>query len=229
MLKSYASLVPFLGLALGEHTEIVLHDLKDLNSSVIAIANEHISGRKIGSPTTDLVLKVLKEGLAENTNFITNYTAQVKGNRICRSSSFFIKDEQGEIIGVLCINVDVSHLIEVKNMLDKLINCATEKKISPAEKVPALDFAEVFENLHDSIDDALTAIIDSILGRYDAEPSRLSLDERMEIVRKLNENGLFLLKGGLSELAKRLEVSEPTVYRYLTKIKEIDAEQEKRK
>ena len=79
---------------------------------------------------------------------------------------------------------------------------------------------EVFENLHDSLDDALSAIIDNVLSRYEAEPTRLSLDERIDAVRKLNENGLFLLKGGLSELAKRLEISEPTIYRYLNKVKE---------
>ena len=219
MMKPYISLVQFLGLALGKNTEVVLHDLADPNNSIIAIANGHISGRKIGGPTTDLVLKVLKEGLKEKTTFITNYTAQVKGNNACRSSSFFIKDEKEKIVGVLCVNVDISQLAEARKVLDSLINCEVPEKTLPPQK-PTAGLVEVFENLHDSIDDALSAIIDNVLLKYEAEPTRLSLDERIDAVRKLNENGLFLLKGGLSELAKRLEISEPTIYRYLNKVKE---------
>ena len=166
MMKTYVSLVQFLGLALGKNTEIVLHDLADPNNSIIAIENGHISGRKIGGPTTDLVLKVLKEGLKEKTNFITNYTAQVKGNRVCRSSSFFIKDDQEKIVGVLCVNVDISQLAETRKLLDSLINCEVPEKVLTSEK-PNAGLVEVFENLHDSLDDALSAIIDNVLSRYE--------------------------------------------------------------
>ncbi|MFP3381633.1 helix-turn-helix domain-containing protein, partial [Bacillus sp. SIMBA_069] len=39
------------------------------------------------------------------------------------------------------------------------------------------------------------------------------------VVKILNEKGAFLLKGGVSEVAKYLDVSEATIYRYLNKIK----------
>lgn len=217
VLEKYTPFVEFLGQAMGPNCEVVLHDLTNPDNAIVAIANGHISGRTIGGPTTDFVLKTLAEGLKDGKPFIANYNARVKGNRLCRSSSFFIKDESQQIVGVLCVNVDISSLVETRQLLDSLINCEIQPETS--EKTTA-DVVDVFENLHASIDEVLTAIIDNVLSKYTVTPDRMSIDEKIEVVRRLNENGLFLLKGGLSELAKRMNISEPTIYRYLTKIKE---------
>lgn len=215
-LYHYIPLVDFLGKAIGPNCEVVLHDLTDPDHAIIAIANGHISGRKVGGPTTDLVLKVLKEGLDSGKAFITNYNSRVKNNGICRSSSLFIRDEQEQIIGVICVNVDVRNFVEAKKLLDSLIRCDA----APDTEKTTVDVVHVFENLQSSIDEVLTAIIDNVLNKYEIPPDRMSLEEKVEVVKRLNENGLFLLKGGLSELARRMQISEPTIYRYLNKLKE---------
>jgi len=217
ILQPYIELVNFLGQALGSNCEVVLHDLTDPDNSIIAIANGHISDRKIGGPSTDLVLKIMKEGLTENKTFIANYSARIKNDGLCRSSSFFIRNEQNRIEGVLCVNVDISKFVEARKVLDSLIN-SEDSLCVPAKK--GSEPFEVFEHLQSSIDEVLTAMIDSVLNKYEIAPTRMSLDEKIEVVKHLNEKGLFLLKGGLSELAKRLHVSEPTIYRYHNKIKE---------
>jgi len=217
VLQNYIPFVNFLGQAMGPNCEVVLHDLTDPENAIIAIANGHVSGRKIGGPTTDLVLKVMKEGLEGRKTFIANYNARIKNNGICRSSSFFIRDESNKIVGVLCVNVDISKFVEAQRLLDSLISCEAQPGISAKSTA---DVVDVFEDLHSSIEDVLTAIIDNVLNKYEVTPDRLSLDEKIDVVKRLNENGLFLLKGGLNELARRMQVSEPTIYRYLTKIKE---------
>ena len=216
ILRSYIPIVNFLGAAIGPNAEVVLHDLATPDNSIIAIANGHISGREIGGPVTDLVLKVLKEGLNSQTDFIASYHARVKNNRICRSSSFFIRNEANQIIGVLCVNIDVSTFVETKKLLDNLIHVLPQQ---PEPEKTSIEVAEIFENLHNSIDDVLTAIIDNVLNKYEIPPERMSVEEKMDVIRRLNENGLFLLKGGLSELARRMQISAPTIYRYLNKIK----------
>ncbi|MDU4961771.1 MAG: PAS domain-containing protein [Sporomusaceae bacterium] len=216
ILQNFVPLVRFLGEAIGPNAEVVLHDLSTPDKSIIAIANGHISGRAVGGPATDLVLKVLKEGLDSQNNYIAAYQARLKNNRSCRASSFFIRDASGAIIGVLCVNIDVSVYTETRKLLDSLINCAIP---APASEKTAADVVEVFENLHESIDDVLTAIIDNVLNKYEVSPERMSVEEKIDVVRRLNENGLFLLKGGLSELARRMQISEPTIYRYINKIK----------
>ena len=45
ILEQYKILVDFLGKALGPDYEVVLQDLTDRKNAIIAIANNHISGR----------------------------------------------------------------------------------------------------------------------------------------------------------------------------------------
>ena len=44
LLQHYVKLTEFLGQALGPDYEVALHDLTDKNRSIIAIANNHVSG-----------------------------------------------------------------------------------------------------------------------------------------------------------------------------------------
>ena len=62
-------------------------------------------------------------------------------------------------------------------------------------------------------------IIQTVLGKISIPADRLSSNEKIEIVKELNEQGVFLLKGGVSKVAAALSISEPTVYRYLQKLK----------
>ncbi len=42
----------------------------------------------------------------------------------------------------------------------------------------------------------------------------LNKDLKVEIIRQLNEKGVFQIKGAVSQVA-RLNISDPSVYRYL--------------
>ena len=57
----YKHIVPFLGAALGKDCEVVLHDLRYPEESVIVIANGDISSRKLGAPATDFILKLMQK------------------------------------------------------------------------------------------------------------------------------------------------------------------------
>ena len=48
-LEPYAAMVEFLGKALGDNVEIALHDLTSKEQEIVAIANNHNSGREIGA------------------------------------------------------------------------------------------------------------------------------------------------------------------------------------
>jgi predicted transcriptional regulator YheO len=43
-------------------------------------------------------------------------------------------------------------------------------------------------------------------------------DEKIAIVRTLNDKGVFLLKGAVAVVARHLAASEATVYRYLQRV-----------
>jgi predicted transcriptional regulator YheO len=218
IIKQYIPMVDFISEILGQNCEVVLHDLTDPERSIIAIRNGHLSGRKVGGPLTDLVLKVIKNRSYDEQTFINNYKA-VASKREFRSSSFFIKNESKEIIGVLCVNVDIEPFVKVKEVMEnfsrtnspllKAVDHENGKHPSASEKGIA------DEKFFGSIEDMLNNMIQEEINIAGVPPERMTFNEKVEIVNKLNEKGTFQLKGAVSKIAKALEVSEPTVYRYL--------------
>ena len=61
ILRSYEAVVDGIASLIGPFCEIVLHSLEDLNTSAIKIANGENTGRQVGSPITDLALKMLRD------------------------------------------------------------------------------------------------------------------------------------------------------------------------
>ncbi len=207
-LQRYVQLVTFLGEALGPHTEVVLQDLTDLDASVVAIANGHVSGRAVGAPATDLVLKIIQEG-AKGQCSLTNYTGTLGNGNTVRSSTFFIKNDEGELIGMFCVNRDISGLEQMQSILHNLL--ASESAITKGHTI-----SETFAK--NSAELTLGAIQRTIL-KANIPPERMSYEEKLNIIKLLNEQGVFLLKGAIPETAGALKVSEPTVYRYLGIVK----------
>ena len=232
-LGQYVPLVEFLGQALGPNTEIVLHDLDVPDQSIIAIANGHISGRKIGGPVTDFALWFMKQGDAAAVPMMTGYRAVNAEGKICHSSSYFLRDSTGHMRGMLCINVDISDLVGIRNAAIFLMGNTEEAKDKtqafggyPGTQVtqtivtqPTAEEEAVSESLRDNVENLLESMLDAAIATQNASVDRMQRDERIEVVRTLEENGFFLLKGGISAAAQRLGVSEPTIYRYLVKVR----------
>lgn len=210
-LTSYIKLVDFLADMLGEDSEVVLHDVSIPENSIIAIRNNYISERKIGGPVTDLVLKEIKDVEKQKKDYICNYKGYTYDGNVLKSSSFFIRDEKGKIIGVLCINTNCKKIIDTINYLKNLLVFNENTSSKENERVS--------ENLNLSVEELLNENIKKIVLDTGIIPKRMSQSEKMEVVKKINSEGLFLLKGSVSQTAMLLNISEPSVYRYLNLIK----------
>lgn len=212
-LAQYTALVKFLGAALGPDYEIVLHDINGKDQSVAAIANGRISGRNVGAPLTDKALRFIADKTYQDQDFLCNYTGRSKDERALRASTMFIKDDGGRLIGMLCINFDPSRYQKASQDILKLCGLDGEIFLEDNHLHPA---GEV-ENFSDSISE----VTDTVLKRYLKDgipPERLTQEEKMAIVKQLEERGIFLLKGAVNEVATRLHCSAASIYRYLGKI-----------
>lgn len=66
IIKSWIPMVEFIARTYGENCEVILHDLRDLDKSIVAIKNNHITGRQIGGTITDFALKLIMKNLGKN-------------------------------------------------------------------------------------------------------------------------------------------------------------------
>lgn len=201
----------FISEILGNNCEVVIQDITTPNNSIIFIKNGHLTGRGVGSPLTDLVLNTIQNETYRDKDFAANYKA-VGNFKTFKSSSYFIKNDDGKIIGVLCVNIDIEPYNKVKSLMDKL------SFISDVD-VNKSDTIKTQEQFYDNVDDLLYTIINETISEMSILPERMSADEKMCIVKNLYDKGAFNLKGAVVEVARALQVSEPTIYRYLNKYK----------
>jgi predicted transcriptional regulator YheO len=208
ILEEYRKVAKFMSKCYGENVEVVLHDLRDVSCSSIEIFNNHVSGRQIGSPMSEFGLKILKEKLYEDKEFITN-SKGVVGGKILRSSTFFIKNSEEEIIGMVCVNVDVSVYLNIAYQMENMANFGLNLK-DEKEIVAEVDFPN---SVKEMINKALLEILKGKISWKEIDG-----EGKLDVIKKLNQKGIFDLRGGVSEVSEILKVSESTIYRYLSKI-----------
>ena len=107
ILKSYEAVVDGLAMLIGSHCEIVLHSLEDLKCSAVRIANGEHTGRKIGSPITDLALRMLHDMTGADSNVSKAYFTRAKSGVLMKSVTIAIRNREQRVIGLLCINMNL--------------------------------------------------------------------------------------------------------------------------
>lgn len=212
-------IVDFLGKALGKDFEIVLQDV--VKQEIIAIANGEVSGRKVGSPLTDFAIKMIASENWKENDCQLNYIGKTSDGKILRSSTYFIKDEEAEtLLGMLCININISRYKEVNDIIAEMAGVSFSYKTDNPEDVDENEKALPLETFSASLGDMIAKIINKMLEQHGNIPvNRLSKSEKMEIIQQLNDEGIFLMKGAIGIVAHGLECSESTIYRYLNKTK----------
>ena len=214
-LEPYAKLVYFLSAALGDNCEIALHDLTSKDQEIVAISNNPISGREVGAKLSNLSLHYLEEKQYLDHDFVMNYKTVGNDGKLMRAATYFIKEEGREMpVGMLCINVNISDLEYLTSTIKKILGIKEEKDIEFKMDNPV-------EILSSPLDEMIDMYIKECLEKM-GFPSyflaeRLNVDEKIKVVKYLQEKGTFKVKGAIVLVAEKLAVSEPTVYRYLKK------------
>lgn len=218
ILSQFFKMVKFLGKVLGDDYEIVLHDVRPNHEGILAIANSHVSGRYSGSPLSDMALQVIAQQDYKYQDFICNYKASGDERNLVRSSTFFIKNENQELIGMLCINYDST---KANNLVSGIYNlCNMSGLIAESKMQQRRENNQSNISIENGLPATLAETIDSVISEtigVGVPTDRLSQNEKLLIVSKLNEKGVFLLKGAVTEVAQKLHCSEASVYRYMSK------------
>ncbi len=187
----------------GNRCEVAVHDFKNLKKSLVYIAG-NVTGRKIGSPITDMVLTELTKDSAEIED-IGNYRTQAKNGAIMKSSTVFLRDSGGKVIGALCMNYDISQMMLFEADMKEFLDFDSHHGRS--------------ENFYSTVQDVIQDMVDQVLTEFKKAHTQLTLEEKIECVRLLEEKGAFLIKGSTEYLASVLGVSKFTIYNYLNKIR----------
>ena len=201
ILRSYEAVVDGIASLIGPFCEIVLHSLEDLNTSAIKIANGENTGRQVGSPITDLALKMLQDIEGSERNFSRSYFSRAKGGVLMKSITVAIRNGNNRVIGLLCVNVNLD--APFSQVLQSFMPTEEAK-----EAASSVNFASDVEELVDQT-------VERTIEEINADKSVSNNTKNRQIVMELFDKGIFDIKDAINRVAERLNISKHTVYLYI--------------
>lgn len=206
----------------GDNCEFILHDLtKDYSHTVVDIRNGHITGRSIGDCGSNLGLEVLRGTVKDGNRY--NYVSYTRDGKILRSSTMFIKDDEGNTIGCLCVNMDITETIKLESFLKRYnsydITGESTNNIPLASSIGQ-------EILASNISDVLEYLIAQADKIAEKPVEQLTREEKIEFVRYLDQKGAFLVTKSSEKVCEHLKISRFTLYNYLDIIRKESANNE---
>ena len=202
VLKNYIAVADIIAGTFGNGCEVVVHDLEQPDKSVVYVAYGHDTGRKEGQTFDHLVKNVLLSNNFKDDRGI-NYIFQTTDGKTIRSSSSLIRDAENKVVGMLCINHDITEYQQMKQKLDAFLGVNTKQN--------------VVDEPDQNVIEILDGLILKIIGNADVK--ELPRKRLIELVKFMDDKGIFLVKGAVDKVAELLGVSKVTVYSYLDEAK----------
>jgi predicted transcriptional regulator YheO len=161
------------------------------------------------------MLKIMGDGNTDNKDYVVGYEGKTRQNKYnLLSSTYFIRRD-GRIIGTLCINSDQTPMYA----LQQAVNLINHSYFPEAESSGDSE-APQEENLITSVEDIATQVIAEVSAKTGVTAAKLSAEQRLTVIRELSDRGYFNFKGAIAKVAKQLNISESTAYRYLRMVQE---------
>ena len=183
----------------GDTCEVILHELTKSGSYVAYVANGTVTGQKTGEKSDYFVEQVL-----ENKDFKDDHLSNYFFRTTDEKASALLRDQDGDVIGMLCINMDITMLQNVNTMLMNYLKTDLEAGRNPGT---------VEHDVPQDVMAVIDKLIMSVIGSTDTR--ELSRSKCVGLVRLMDEKGIFLVKGAMDKVAELMGVSRVTIYSYL--------------
>ncbi|AZP21897.1 transcriptional regulator [Streptomyces aquilus] len=184
----------------GPLCEVVLHDYRNPEKSVVALAGS-VTGRAVGGAMSEIGLRIVARG--DEARDELNYVTRTGTGTTVKSSTMVLRDSTGTVFGALCVNLDVTAVSEAHALLGALARGASAP--APAE-LPVTTFG-----------DDIDSVVDVILESHRHQPwGALDRAGRLALFRSLDERGVFAVRRAIEQVAARLGISRASAYSYLS-------------
>lgn len=206
VLERYIPIADMIVTNFGKNCEVTIHDLQNYQSSLIYLKG-NVTGRSLGAPVTDVMLKELYIH-GDDIQDMLGFTTRSKDGKIIKASISFIRNEEDKVIGCIGINFDITAILTANQILYDLSMTQDIGGIEPMPEFYAKDIGEIFEHI---IENTLTEVGIPIV--------EMSRGDKLSFVKHLDEKGVFLINGAIDRISETLKVSKQTIYNYLDEIR----------
>ena len=174
--------------------EVVVHDLSNPKNAILAIEN-NLSGRRVGQPATELGLARIHD--PAYPAIVANYANQFGDGRKVKSTSIGIRNEAGDYVAALCLNVDLTLFNGFQAALAQF---------------SAIESGAVAETLDAANADRIRQTIDDFAAARASTARALKPADRKQLVQDIQRAGYLDIRRGAEIAAAHMGVSRATIY-----------------
>lgn len=198
-----------LAIQFGSSCEIAIHDLKtkDLEKSIVYIENRHVSNRQTGDGPSGIVLETLQSDPSTIHDKLS-YLTKTEDGRILKSSTFYIRDDDGSISYIFSLNYDITAFTAASTAIQSLI--ATK------DKLPDLTGDSPRQITH-NVNELLDLLIEQAVAKVGKPVAMMNKDDKVAVVQYLDHAGAFLITKSGDKVSSYLGISKFTLYSYMGK------------
>ena len=202
-LDFYKRLAKALAAQFGESCEVLVHDLTggDPEHTIVAIENGHVSHRQEGDGPSQVALEAMQEKHPENLKDQAGYLLKTHDGRIVKSSTVYIRNKQGGVDGIFCVNYDITNLLMAQKAVGSLLSHGE------APKAPA----SIPQNVNQLLDD----LIEQSVEKVGKPVALMTKDDKISAIQFLNNAGAFLVTKSGDKVSKYFGISKYTLYSYI--------------
>lgn len=188
----------------GDKCEVVLHDFsRDYDSTIVAIENGQVTGREVGDCATNLGFEFLRDTNTEGDRY--NYITHIKDGKVLRSSTTNIKNDNGEVIGSICINFDITDFIAAGTAIKGITMQDSKQEVK-----------EVFSK---NVNELLDYFLQECQEEVGKTVPFMTKEDKIKAVEFLDKKGAFLITKSGNKVCDFLKISKFTLYNYLDEIR----------
>lgn len=180
---------------LHPYAEVVIHDIK---KNQIAAIYHPFSKRRVGDPSL-----LTQEEMSTLENCIGPYEKINWDGKKLKSVSSIIRDDKGDAVGMLCINLDISKLEKINDLVSGFIS------IDQLTAPPAPLFKDDWQ-------EKINQSVHAYLNEHHLTLELLNRTEKKELIEHLHKIGAFTAKNAAFYIAQVIGVSRATIYNYLS-------------
>lgn len=198
-----------LAIQFGSSCEIAIHDLKtkDLEKSIVYIENGHVSNRQTGDGPSGIVLETLQSDPSTIHDKLS-YLTKTEDGRILKSSTFYIRDDDGSISYIFSLNYDITAFTAASTAIQSLI--ATK------DNLPNLTGDSPRQITH-NVNELLDLLIEQAVAKVGKPVAMMNKDDKVAVVQYLDHAGAFLITKSGDKVSSYLGISKFTLYSYMGK------------
>lgn len=198
-----------LAIQFGSSCEIAIHDLKtkDLEKSIVYIENGHISNRQTGDGPSGIVLETLQSDPSTIHDKLS-YLTKTEDGRILKSSTFYIRDDNGSVSYIFSLNYDITAFTAASTAIQSLI--ATK------DNLPDLTGDSPRQITH-NVNELLDLLIEQAVAKVGKPVAMMNKDDKVAVVQYLDHAGAFLITKSGDKVSSYLGISKFTLYSYMGK------------